>query len=64
MGEMERMTPRVKAIISFVDKSKRAKYSQRVKDIIRFIELLKVPSGAYAGKNFKLLQFQKDFMIT
>lgn len=62
MGEMERMTPRVKAIISFVDKSKRAKYSQRVKDIIRFIELLKVPSGAYAGKNFKLLQFQKDFI--
>jgi len=38
------------------------KYSQRVTDIIRFIELLKVPSGKLAGQNFKLLDFQTEFI--
>lgn len=37
-------------------------YCQRVKRIISFIEQLKVPSGHNAGKNFKLRQFQKEFI--
>ena len=36
--------------------------SQRVKDIIRFIETLIVPSGKGEGKPFKLRPFQKRFI--
>jgi len=38
------------------------KYTKRVKDIIKFIELLKVPSGKGEGENFKLRPFQKEFI--
>jgi phage terminase large subunit-like protein len=38
------------------------KDTQRVKDIIRFIEQLTVPSGEGEGKPFKLLPFQKEFV--
>lgn len=38
------------------------KYTKRVKKIIDFIELLKIPSGEGEGGTFKLLQFQKDFI--
>jgi len=40
----------------------KAKYTQRVKNIIKFIELLKVPSGLGEGKRFKLEPFQKEFI--
>jgi phage terminase large subunit-like protein len=38
------------------------KDTQRVKDIIKFIENLTVPSGDGEGKPFKLLPFQKEFI--
>jgi phage terminase large subunit-like protein len=38
------------------------KYTERVKRIIDFIELLKIPSGEGEGGTFKLLPFQKDFI--
>jgi phage terminase large subunit-like protein len=38
------------------------KDTQRVQDIIRFIEQLTVPSGEGEGKPFKLLPFQKEFI--
>jgi phage terminase large subunit-like protein len=37
-------------------------YTQRVQNIISFIELLTIPSGVNEGNTFKLLQFQKDFI--
>lgn len=37
-------------------------YSQRVKDIIDFIELLKIPSGVGAGEAFILRPWQKRFI--
>ena len=40
------------------------KYNQRVNNIIKFIELLKVPSGKFTGENFKLMRFQKEFINT
>ena len=36
--------------------------NQAVKDIIKFIQRLKIPSGKCAGENFKLKTFQKDFI--
>lgn len=38
------------------------KYTQRVKDIITFIELLHIPSGEGQGGTFKLMPFQKEFI--
>lgn len=38
------------------------KYTQRVQNIINFIELLHIPSGEGQGGTFKLMQFQKDFI--
>lgn len=40
----------------------RAKNSDRVKNIIRFIELLTVPSGKGEGHPFKLRRFQRRFI--
>ncbi len=40
----------------------RQKYTERVKKIIRFIELLKIPSGKGEGETFKLMPFQKEFI--
>ena len=37
-------------------------YSERVQNIISFIELLTIPSGTNEGGTFKLMQFQKDFI--
>jgi len=39
-----------------------ATYSQRVQNIINFIELLYVPSGDGQGGTFKLMDFQKEFI--
>lgn len=41
---------------------KKPKYTERVKKIIEFIELLKIPSGEGSGGTFKLVPFQKDFI--
>lgn len=38
------------------------KYTNRVKNIINFIELLTIPSGKGEGQKFKLLPFQKEFI--
>ncbi len=40
----------------------KAEYSQRVQNIITFIELLHVPSGEGQGGTFKLMDFQKEFI--
>ena len=49
-----------------VSKKKESKapivYSQRVQNIINFIELLYVPSGDGQGGTFKLMDFQKEFI--
>ncbi|MDD3847601.1 MAG: terminase large subunit, partial [Syntrophorhabdaceae bacterium] len=47
-------------VIGTGDMKKR--YTERVNKIIKFIELLRIPSGKGEGDTFKLMPFQKDFI--
>lgn len=39
-----------------------SRYTDRVRNIIQFIELLRIPSGEGEGGRFKLKPFQKQFI--